>query len=105
MITRSQLVEELREYQIRSQRKWAALLIFSPKPQIRNRKDVVVALIFALFFCFVIISSYISFYFKLYRLSAVAICVGILLPTCLRFSRQRKLARKRDGRYSLPLSM
>ncbi|XP_020582331.1 uncharacterized protein LOC110025961 isoform X2 [Phalaenopsis equestris] len=52
MITRSQLVEELREYQIRSQRKWAALLIFSPKPQIRNRKDVVVALIFALFFCF-----------------------------------------------------
>ncbi|KAI0493289.1 uncharacterized protein LOC110114065 [Dendrobium catenatum] len=105
MITRSKLVEELRKYQIGSQSKWAALLIFSPKPQIKNRKDVVVALIFALFFCFIIISSYMSLYFKCFRLAAIVICVAILLPTYLRFSRQRKLARKRDGRYSLPLSM
>lgn len=37
MITRSKLVEQLREYQIRSEHKWAALVIFSPKPQIITR--------------------------------------------------------------------
>lgn len=37
MITRSKLVEQLREYQIRSQHKWAALTSFSPKPHITTR--------------------------------------------------------------------
>ncbi|RRT57183.1 hypothetical protein GW17_00030803 [Ensete ventricosum] len=40
MITRSKLVEQLREYQIRSQHKWGALTAFSPKPQITTRFPV-----------------------------------------------------------------
>nr|XP_009412269.1 PREDICTED: uncharacterized protein LOC103993800 isoform X2 [Musa acuminata subsp. malaccensis] len=48
MITRSKLVEQLREYQIRSQHKWGALAAFSPKPQMTTRRDVFVALTFAL---------------------------------------------------------
>ncbi|KAJ4966932.1 hypothetical protein NE237_018781 [Protea cynaroides] len=50
MITRSKLVEQLRDYQIRSQHKWAALIFFSPKPHITNRADVIVALVWALLF-------------------------------------------------------
>uniref|UniRef100_F6GWX1 Uncharacterized protein n=1 Tax=Vitis vinifera TaxID=29760 RepID=F6GWX1_VITVI len=37
MITRSKLVEQLRDYQIRSQHKCSALAIFSPKPHITSR--------------------------------------------------------------------
>ncbi|XXG81381.1 hypothetical protein AAC387_Pa09g2031 [Persea americana] len=58
MITRSKLVEQLREYQIRSEHKWAALVIFSPKPQIITRTDLVTGLIWALLFCILVISSY-----------------------------------------------
>ncbi|KAL8229324.1 hypothetical protein R6Q57_014224, partial [Mikania cordata] len=36
MITRSKLVEQLRDSQIRSQHKWSLLVIFSPKPNISN---------------------------------------------------------------------
>ncbi|KAL1815484.1 hypothetical protein ACET3Z_018058 [Daucus carota] len=50
MITRAKLVEQLREYQIRSQHKYSALVFFSPKPQIRTWADVTVAiLLLALF--------------------------------------------------------
>lgn len=37
MITRSKLVEQLRDYQIRSQNQCSALAIFSPKPHIASR--------------------------------------------------------------------
>ncbi|XP_020598015.1 uncharacterized protein LOC110037649 isoform X2 [Phalaenopsis equestris] len=41
MIQRSKLAEELRDYQIRSQRKyWVVLLFFSAKPQISTRRQV-----------------------------------------------------------------
>lgn len=36
MITRSKLVEQLRDYQIRSQNKCPALTVFSPKPHIAS---------------------------------------------------------------------
>ncbi|KAF8405217.1 hypothetical protein HHK36_010117 [Tetracentron sinense] len=105
MITRSKLVEQLRDYQIRSQHKWAALIIFSPKPQIISRADCIVSLLWALLFTMLVVFSYVALYFRLIRFSAIVICLGILLPTCLRISRQRKLARKRERRMLLPLSM
>nr|DAD21680.1 TPA_asm: hypothetical protein HUJ06_023143 [Nelumbo nucifera] len=37
MITRAKLVEQLRDYNLRSQQKRAALVIFSPKHQITTR--------------------------------------------------------------------
>ena len=36
MITRSKLVEQLRDYQLRSQHKYPALTAFSPKPNITS---------------------------------------------------------------------
>ncbi|RZC45209.1 hypothetical protein C5167_038152, partial [Papaver somniferum] len=41
MITRSKLVEQLRDYQLRSQHKWAKLTFFSPKPQIITRGPLI----------------------------------------------------------------
>ncbi|KAH7665123.1 hypothetical protein IHE45_13G011600 [Dioscorea alata] len=105
MITRSKLVEQLRDYQIRSHHKWGALSFFSPNPQISSRRDVIVAILWALLFCLFAISSTLTLYQRYPRISAFIACMGILLPVCLKISRQRKLTRKRERRMLLPLSM
>ncbi|KAI3851330.1 hypothetical protein MKX03_023086 [Papaver bracteatum] len=105
MITRSKLVEQLRDYQLRSQHKWAKLTFFSPKPQIITRADVAVALLWALLFTVLLVSTYVAIHFRNFKISGFIICLGILLPVCLKISRQRKLARKRERRLLLPLSM
>ncbi|XP_020244432.1 uncharacterized protein LOC109822610 [Asparagus officinalis] len=105
MITRSKLVEQLREYQIRSQHKWPIIHKFSPKPQIVTRRDVLVALSFGLLFCLLMISSYLTLYYRYFKVSAVVIFLGVLLPVCLKVSRKKKLAKKRERRMLLPLSM
>nr|GMC67830.1 Complement factor I light chain like [Ipomoea batatas] len=57
MITQSKLVEQLRDYQIRSQHKCPALAIFSPKPFLTTWADVAVAIVWALLFCVFCLSS------------------------------------------------
>jgi len=89
MITRSKLVEQLRDYQIRSQ----------------HKRDIIGAISWGLLCCFLIISSYMTLYFRHFWLSAVIISLGILLPAGLYILRQRKLAKKRERRLLLPLSM
>ncbi|KAL5715241.1 hypothetical protein ACHQM5_017087 [Ranunculus cassubicifolius] len=102
MITRSMLVEQLRDYQIRSQHKWAKLILFSPKPQINSSADAVVAFSWALLFLVLVLASFTTLYFRHFWLSALIFCLGILLLVFLRIYRQRWLARKR---LVLPLSM
>ncbi|OAY80976.1 uncharacterized protein LOC109712844 [Ananas comosus] len=89
MITRSKLVEQLRDYQIRSQ----------------HKRDIIGAVSWGLLCCFLIVSSYVTLYFRYFRLSAIIICLGILFPMCLHIFRQRMSARKRERRLLLPLSM
>ncbi|XP_020103024.1 uncharacterized protein LOC109720375 isoform X1 [Ananas comosus] len=78
---------------------------FGSSPWQNLRRDAIVALSYALIFCFLKISCCISLYFKIFGLSAVFIILGILLPICLKISRYKKLARKRDRRLLLPLSV
>ncbi|PIN24136.1 hypothetical protein CDL12_03129 [Handroanthus impetiginosus] len=104
MITRSKLVEQLRDYQIRSQHRCPALSVFSPKPVLSTWTDVAVAIFWALIFTLLLVSSYVTLYFRHYWISFVIVCLGILVPIRLRISRQT-LARKRDRRLLLPLSM
>ncbi|KAL5557274.1 hypothetical protein UlMin_039510 [Ulmus minor] len=105
MITRSKLVEQLRDSQIRSQHKYPALIVFSPKPNITSRADVVVAIFWALVFIMLVVTSYMTLYFRHFRLSFVIICFGIFLPIRLRISRHAVLVKKRERRLLLPLSM
>ncbi|XVF15749.1 hypothetical protein REPUB_Repub09cG0182700 [Reevesia pubescens] len=104
MITRSKLVEQLRDYQIRSENKFPALLFFSPKPHIDSRTDVAVAIFWAFAFIVLVIFSYLSLYFRHFWLSSIIICLGIFLPIRLRSCRQA-LVKKRDRKFLLPLSM
>ncbi|KAI4314854.1 hypothetical protein L6164_027721 [Bauhinia variegata] len=102
MITRSKLVEQLRDYQIRSQHKYSALTFFSAKPHINTWIDVLVAIFYALVFCTLVISACLTLYYRHFWLLLVVICLGVFLPVRLRMSRQ-KLLRKRERR--LPLSI
>ncbi|CAA2976266.1 NADH-ubiquinone oxidoreductase chain [Olea europaea subsp. europaea] len=104
MITRSKLVEQLRDNQIRSQHKCLALTVFSPKPAISSWIDAAVAIFWALLFSVLLVSSYISLYLRHYWISFIIICLAIFLPVRLRTSR-RTLAKKRERRLMLPLSM
>ncbi|KAG6385933.1 hypothetical protein SASPL_154816 [Salvia splendens] len=82
------------------------VLCFSPKLMgaVSNSSDVALAVFWALLFIALLISSYITLYLKRYWVSYIVLCLGILLPIRLRILRQ-SLARKRDRRLMLPLSM
>nr|XP_051182296.1 uncharacterized protein LOC127296296 [Lolium perenne] len=106
MITRAKLVEQLREHQIRSAQSYStALSVFSPNPHIASRRDLKVALLYAVFFCFLMVSCYVALYLKWFKLSSLFVFLGILLPVILKISRHRRLKRKRERRLLLPLSM
>ncbi|KAK8619149.1 hypothetical protein V6N13_133116 [Hibiscus sabdariffa] len=104
MITRSKLVEQLRDYQIRSQNTHPALIFFSPKPHISSWVDVAVAIFCAFVFSLLVMLSYLSLYFRHFWLSSITLCLGIFLPLCLRGYRQA-LVKKRERKFLLPLSM
>ncbi|KAK2657222.1 hypothetical protein Ddye_010274 [Dipteronia dyeriana] len=103
MITRSKLVEQLRDYQIRSQHKCPSLTVFSPKPVLSSWADVSVAMFSAILFSVLLVLSYVS-YFRQFLLSPFILCLGICLLIRLRSCRQA-VTRKRDRRMLLPLSM
>lgn len=74
MITRSKLVEQLRDYQIRSQHKCPALAVFSPKPILTTWYFLEISYVFLINFtsrleCL----SVILFYF---------LCVAMLVELC-----------------------
>lgn len=69
------------------------------------RRDIIGAVSWGLLLCFLIISSYLAIYFRHFKLSAAIIFLGIVIPSFLHISRQRKLAKKRERRLLLPLSM
>ncbi|ONL95427.1 hypothetical protein ZEAMMB73_Zm00001d028328 [Zea mays] len=68
-------------------------------------RDLKVAVIYAVLFCFLMVSCYAALYLKWFRLSAMFVTFGILLPVSLKISRHRRLKRKRERRLLLPLSM
>ncbi|RLN39240.1 hypothetical protein C2845_PM01G08360 [Panicum miliaceum] len=63
-----------------------------------DRKDLKVALIYAVLFCFLMVSCYVALYLKWFKLSAMFVIFGILLPIrrvggC-RVQRQRSSGKK-----------
>lgn len=98
MITRSNLADQLREYQVRSQHNWASLSFFSSTGQIASRSDSTRACLWLFLFFVLLISSFIALYLR-YTWPAVGfVCFAILLPICLKIIRHFKLARKRQRR-------
>ncbi|KAL2895599.1 hypothetical protein RDABS01_011508 [Bienertia sinuspersici] len=105
MITRHNLAEQLREYQIRSKHDWASASFFSSTSNFTSRVDIVVFVIWELVILAFLVFSGVSLYFRHVRLAFVLLCVTLLLLLCMKVSKQIRLARKKKRRMLLPLSM
>ncbi|OAY50492.1 uncharacterized protein LOC110616097 [Manihot esculenta] len=106
MITRSNLAEQLREYQIRSKHDWASVSFFSSTSNLTSsRVDVVVFVIWELLILAFLVFSAVSLYFGNMRLAFILVCITLLLLLCMRITKQVRLARKKKRRMLLPLSM
>ncbi|KAL7131886.1 hypothetical protein ABFS83_12G034900 [Erythranthe nasuta] len=104
VITRSTLVEKLRDHQIRNHNKWSLLGLFSHRPYISTWVEVIVALLWAFIFTMFMLSSYLVYYLNHNWIALVIFFIGILIPIRLRSAR-KYLTRRGDARMQLPLSM
>nr|ACJ84096.1 unknown [Medicago truncatula] len=108
MITRSNLAEQLRDYQIRSKHDWASVSFFSStSSNITNtsKVDVVVFVIWELVILAFLVFSVVSLCFKHIQLAFILVCITVLLLLCMKITKQVRLARKKKRRMLLPLSM
>ncbi|XP_015576727.1 uncharacterized protein LOC107261502 [Ricinus communis] len=106
MITRSNLAEQLREYQIRSKHDWASFSFFSSTSNLTSsRVDVVVFVIWELIILAFLVFSAVSLYFRHMQLAFILVCITLLLLLCMKVTKQVRLARKKKRRMLLPLSM
>ncbi|KAL9255014.1 hypothetical protein AKJ16_DCAP12931 [Drosera capensis] len=79
MITRHNLAEQLREYQIRTKHDWASASIFSSSSNFTSRVDVVIFVIWELVILAFLVLSAVSLYFRHMRLAFILICITLLL--------------------------
>ncbi|XP_076914465.1 uncharacterized protein LOC143573484 [Bidens hawaiensis] len=106
IITRSNLVEQLREYQIRSKHDWASISLFSPTSNLyTSRVDVVIFVIWELVILAFFVFCAVSLYYRQLKLALVLASVTLLLLLCMKVTKHVKLAHKKKRRMLLPLSM
>ncbi|KAL8514935.1 hypothetical protein ACS0TY_013856 [Phlomoides rotata] len=106
MITRSKLAEQLREYQIRSKHDWASVSLFSSTSNVvSSRVDVAIFVIWELVILAFFVFSAVSLYFRHLRLAILLLCIMLLLLLSMKIIKQVRLARKKQRRMLLPLSM
>ncbi|CAL0305882.1 unnamed protein product [Lupinus luteus] len=111
MITRSNLAEQLRQYQIRSKHDWASVSFFSSTSSSSffttstSRVDVVVFVIWEIAVLAFLVFSVVSLYFKHNQLAFIFVCITVLLLLCMKVTKQVRLAKKKKRRMLLPLSM
>ncbi|KAL3372321.1 hypothetical protein AABB24_008732 [Solanum stoloniferum] len=108
MITRSNLAEQLREYQIRSKHDWASVSFFSSTSNLTStasRADVVMFVICELVILTLLVFSVVSLYFTHLKLAFILVSSSLLLLVCVTIAKQVTEARKKKRRMLLPLSM
>lgn len=108
MITRSNLAEQLREYQIRSKHDWASISFFSSTANLTStssRADVVIFVICELVILALLVFSVVSLYFTHLKLAFFLVSGSLLLLVCVTIAKQVTEARKKRRRMLLPLSM
>ncbi|XP_015071564.1 uncharacterized protein LOC107015715 isoform X1 [Solanum pennellii] len=108
MITRSNLAEQLREYQIRSKHDWASVSFFSSTSNLTStasRADVVMFVICELVILALLVFSVVSLYFTHLKLAFILVSTSLLLLVCVTIAKQVTEARKKKRRMLLPLSI
>ncbi|KAF6176283.1 hypothetical protein GIB67_023574 [Kingdonia uniflora] len=103
-ITRSDLAEQLREYQIRSKNDWASISFFNSTANLNTRADVMSVIWELLVLAFLVLSA-VLLYFRYIQLALGLIFITTLLLVCMKIAKQVRLERKKKKRMLLPLSM
>ncbi|GAB2300432.1 hypothetical protein Dimus_034475 [Dionaea muscipula] len=88
MITRHNLAEQLREYQIRSKHDWASASFFSSTTAFTSRVDIVIFVIWELVIVAFLVLSAVSLYFRHMRLAFILVCITLLLLVCMKIAKQ-----------------
>ncbi|XP_051149811.1 uncharacterized protein LOC127264374 [Andrographis paniculata] len=106
MLARSNLAEQLREYQIRSKHDCASISFLASTSNLASsRVDVAIFVIWELVILAFLVFSAVSLYFQHLRFAVILLCTAMLLLLCIKMTKQAKLARKQKRRMLLPLSM
>ncbi|XP_078446320.1 uncharacterized protein LOC144715260 [Wolffia australiana] len=106
MITRSNLAEQLREYQIRSKHDWASFSFFSSTAATApSKSDVVISVLLELWMFAFLIFSGISYYLGYIWASFFLLCGAVLVYAAMRVVKRVRQNRKSKRRMLLPLSM
>ncbi|KAG6505679.1 uncharacterized protein LOC121986323 [Zingiber officinale] len=99
MITRSNLAEQLREYQVRSSHEWAIVSFFTS-----SRVDVILVLWELLMFAFIVFSG-VALYFQYIKVALVLVFLTFLMLVGMKVTRQVRRNNKMKRKMLLPLSM
>ncbi|XP_074590772.1 uncharacterized protein LOC141846633 [Curcuma longa] len=103
MITRSNLAEQLREYQVRSTHEWAIVSFFTSSRHER-RVDVILVIWELLMFAFVVFSG-VALYFRYMKVALALMFLTFVMLVGMRVTRQVRRNRKMKRKMLLPLSM
>ncbi|KAI3745734.1 hypothetical protein L6452_08140 [Arctium lappa] len=108
-IKRSDLVDQLRDHQVRSKFNWASVSYFSSTANLSSssysRMDMMMFVLWELLILAFIVSSAVSLYLTHWRLTLTLAIITLLLLLCLKVTKQAKLNKKNKRRMLLPLSM
>ncbi|KAI3724561.1 hypothetical protein L2E82_36342 [Cichorium intybus] len=107
-IKRSDLVDQLRDYQIRSKHDWASISFFTKTASLSyslSRMDMMMFVIWELLILAFIVSSAVSLYLTHLELGLILATITSLLLLCMKVTKKVKLNRKKNRRMRLPLSM
>ncbi|KAJ0966909.1 hypothetical protein J5N97_023826 [Dioscorea zingiberensis] len=105
MITRSNLAEQLREYQIRSKHDWASLSLLSSASTNASSRVDVISVIWELVIFALVVFSAVSLYFRHMKLALSLVFAATLFYVCMKITKQVRQNRKSKRRMLLPLSM
>ncbi|KAK9129321.1 hypothetical protein Sjap_009808 [Stephania japonica] len=106
MITRSNLAEQLREYETRSHHSWPSdsFLFFNSNLNSSSRSDVIFV-IWELVILAFLVASAVSLYLRYMQLAFIFICLTMLLVIFMKILKQVRASRTKNRRMLLPLSM
>ncbi|KAG6525872.1 hypothetical protein ZIOFF_015843 [Zingiber officinale] len=113
MITRSNLAEQLREYQARSTHEWAIVSFFTSSrymvtlkgsPIHERRVDVILVMWELLMFALIVFSG-VALYFRYMKVALALMFLTFVMLVGMRVTRQVRRNRKMKRKMLLPLSM
>lgn len=106
-IKRSDLVDQLRQYQIQSKLDWASASFFSSNAKVSSssRMDMMMFVVWELVILAFIVASAVSLYFTHLKLALILATITWLLLLCKKVTKQIKQNRKTKRMMMLPLSM